>query len=56
MTNEEIKKLGTKLWGAADNLRANSKLTAAEYNAMRLIDTDYKAHMKKTHSEQGSSA
>ncbi len=31
MTNEEIKKLETKLWGAADELRANSKLTAAEY-------------------------
>jgi len=31
MTNEEIKKLETELWGAADNLRANSKLTAAEY-------------------------
>jgi type I restriction enzyme M protein len=31
MTNEEIKKLETELWGAADELRANSKLTAAEY-------------------------
>ena len=31
MTNEEIKKLETELWGAADSLRANSKLTAAEY-------------------------
>ncbi len=31
MTNEEIKKLEKELWGAADNLRANSKLTAAEY-------------------------
>jgi type I restriction enzyme M protein len=31
MTNEEIKKLETELWGTADNLRANSKLTAAEY-------------------------
>lgn len=31
MTNEQIKKLETELWGAADNLRANSKLTAAEY-------------------------
>src|SRR5690554_3199201 len=31
MTNDEIKKLETELWGAADNLRANSKLTAAEY-------------------------
>jgi hypothetical protein len=51
MTNEEIKKLETELWGAADNLRANSKLTAAEYNAMRLIDTDYKTHMKEIHNE-----
>jgi type I restriction enzyme M protein len=31
MTTEEIKKLETELWGAADELRANSKLTAAEY-------------------------
>jgi type I restriction enzyme M protein len=31
MTNEEIKRLETELWGAADDLRANSKLTAAEY-------------------------
>jgi len=31
MTNEELKRLETELWGAADNLRANSKLTAAEY-------------------------
>ena len=31
MTNDEIKRLETELWGAADNLRANSKLTAAEY-------------------------
>ena len=31
MTNEEIKRLETELWGAADELRANSKLTAAEY-------------------------
>ena len=31
MTNEEIRQLETELWGAADDLRANSKLTAAEY-------------------------
>lgn len=31
MTNEEIIRLEKELWGAADNLRANSKLTAAEY-------------------------
>lgn len=31
MTNEQIKKLEEQLWGAADSLRANSKLTAAEY-------------------------
>ena len=30
-TNEQLKRLETELWGAADNLRANSKLTAAEY-------------------------
>jgi len=31
MNNEQIKKLEKELWDAADNLRANSKLTAAEY-------------------------
>ena len=31
MTNEQIKKLEAQLWSAADDLRANSKLTAAEY-------------------------
>src|SRR5690554_3260882 len=31
MTNEQIKQLEQELWGAADDLRANSKLTAAEY-------------------------
>jgi len=31
MTNEQIKQLEQELWGAADELRANSKLTAAEY-------------------------
>ena len=31
MTNEQIKDLETQLWDAADDLRANSKLTAAEY-------------------------
>ncbi len=31
MTNEQIKDLEKQLWDAADDLRANSKLTAAEY-------------------------
>jgi type I restriction enzyme M protein len=31
MNSEQIKKLETELWDAANNLRANSKLTAAEY-------------------------
>jgi len=31
MTNEQIKELEKQLWDAADDLRANSKLTAAEY-------------------------
>ncbi|RLA71577.1 MAG: SAM-dependent DNA methyltransferase [Epsilonproteobacteria bacterium] len=31
MTNTQIKQLETQLWDAADDLRANSKLTAAEY-------------------------
>ena len=29
MTNQEIKRLEKELWDAADDLRANSKLTAA---------------------------
>ncbi len=31
MTNQQIKQLEKELWEAADQLRANSKLTAAEY-------------------------
>lgn len=31
MNNEQIRKLESDLWDAANNLRANSKLTAAEY-------------------------
>ena len=31
MNQEQIKQLEDELWSAADNLRANSKLTAAEY-------------------------
>ena len=31
MDSEQIKNLEKELWSAADNLRANSKLTAAEY-------------------------
>ncbi|MEY8766501.1 MULTISPECIES: type I restriction-modification system subunit M [Francisella] len=31
MNNQQIKDLEKKLWDSADNLRANSKLTAAEY-------------------------
>jgi type I restriction enzyme M protein len=31
MTTEQIKQLEKELWDAADALRANSKLTAAEY-------------------------
>ena len=31
MTQQEIKNLENDLWAAADTLRANSKLTAAEY-------------------------
>lgn len=32
MINEDLKKLESKLWEAADQLRANSKLTATEYS------------------------
>jgi len=31
MTQEQLRDLEKELWDAADNLRANSKLTAAEY-------------------------
>ena len=31
MNNAQIKQLEKELWDAADQLRANSKLTAAEY-------------------------
>ena len=31
MTHDQIKNLESDLWGAADDLRSNSKLTAAEY-------------------------
>jgi len=31
MNQQQIKQLETELWASADNLRANSKLTAAEY-------------------------
>jgi hypothetical protein len=30
-TFQDIEKLGTNLWEAADNLRANSKLTSSDY-------------------------
>jgi type I restriction enzyme M protein len=32
MTGEQLRQLEAKLWGAADQLRANSKLTASEYS------------------------
>jgi type I restriction enzyme M protein len=31
MNQKQIKQLEANLWGSADNLRANSKLTVAEY-------------------------
>jgi type I restriction enzyme M protein len=31
LNNQQLKQLEAQLWGAADNLRANSKLTAGEY-------------------------
>ena len=39
MNNDQIKQLEKELWDAADQLRANSKLTAAEYKdpVLRLI-------------------
>jgi type I restriction enzyme M protein len=32
MTAEQLKQLETRLWKTADDLRANSKLTASEYS------------------------
>ena len=32
MTGEQLKALESRLWKAADDLRANSKLTATEYS------------------------
>ncbi|MDG2194349.1 MAG: type I restriction-modification system subunit M N-terminal domain-containing protein [Polaribacter sp.] len=32
MTGEQLKALENRLWSAADDLRANSKLTATEYS------------------------
>ena len=31
MNSQQLKDLEKELWGAADTLRSNSKLTAAEY-------------------------
>lgn len=31
MTSDELKQLESDLWEAADNLRANSKLTSSDY-------------------------
>lgn len=36
MNSEQIKQLEKELWDSADNLRANSKLTASEYKAQFL--------------------
>ncbi|HGS4463084.1 TPA: hypothetical protein ACMDOB_002983 [Vibrio metschnikovii] len=33
MNQQQIKQLETELWVSANSLRANSKLTAAEYKA-----------------------
>ena len=32
MTGQQLKELESRLWKAADDLRANSKLTATEYS------------------------
>lgn len=59
MNPQEIKQLETELWDSANSLRANSKLTAAEYKnpppnlpaqfiAMKTLEgmsVDYKANM-----------
>jgi type I restriction enzyme M protein len=35
MTREQLKQLEADLWGAADNLRANSDLKSSEYPPRR---------------------
>jgi type I restriction enzyme M protein len=36
MTNEQIRHLEKEFWESVDELRANSKLTAAEYKGINL--------------------
>jgi type I restriction enzyme M protein len=52
MTQEQIRQLEKELWDAADSLRANSKLTAAEYKdpVLGLVLLRFaKTNMKKLH-------
>jgi type I restriction enzyme M protein len=51
MTKEELKSLETRLWAAADNLRANSDLKSSEYSIpvlglifLRFADNKYRRH------------
>jgi len=51
MTKEQLKQLEKDLWGAADNLRANSDLKASEYSTpvlglifLKFADNKYRAH------------
>ncbi|MBL7473098.1 type I restriction-modification system subunit M [Robertkochia sediminum] len=58
MTQEDIKKLEKELWEAADDLRANSKLTAAEYKdpllglvLLRFAQNRYEDAKEKVHED-----
>ncbi len=51
MTKEQLKRLESDLWDAADNLRANSDLKSSEYSTpvlglifLKFADNNYRRH------------
>ena len=51
MTKEQLKQLEKRLWDAADELRANSKLKSSEYSIpvlglifLKFADNNYRRH------------
>jgi len=54
MTGEQLKALESRLWKAADDLRANSKLTATEYS-MPVLGIIFLRHARNKYSKQSSS-
>ncbi len=58
MTKEQLKQLEKDLWGAADNLRANSDLKSSEYSTpvlglifLKFADNNYRRHEEEIISE-----